>query len=405
MTRGNMRGFGVKLSRWPKTVLFGALMLVCLAGARGQQTAAISGYVRNPVGQPLANGDVKLSTDRTSPAKDRKFQYEFPINSSGNFGGVGIAPGNYVAVVFQNGVSVDFIDNLNLVAGEETSANFDMSRKEYIDKMTPEERKSLEEYKARSDAAILSNANIQNANALLLQARASIKAEKYNDAVDALKQATKLKPDAAILWLTLGDASLGQARSMAKWIESLYQDHKANQAPMVRDIYLEAADAYRKTIELSVTTEKVGPEVVAAAYDGLGQAFARTGDVKSASGSFDEAAKAQPANAGMHYFNEAATLYNVYEENGKRDPTMAAAAEVAAEKAIAAQSTNPFAYYIKAEGLALRMTTAGGRYVAPPGLVEACNKYMELGTPGPRMDDVKGMLAKIDQPVAARSRK
>jgi tetratricopeptide (TPR) repeat protein len=174
---------------------------------------------------------------------------------------------------------------------------------------------------------------------------------------------------------------------------------------MVRDIYVEAADAYRKAIELSVTTQKVTPEVFAAAYDGLGQAFARTGDVKSAAGSFDEAAKAQPANAGMHYFNEAATLYNVYEENGKRDPTMAAAAEVAAEKAIAAQSTNPFAYYIKAEGLALRMTTAGGKYVAPTGLVEACNKYMELGSAGSQMDDVKEILAKLNEPVKARSRK
>lgn len=400
-----MQGLGVNLSRLPKAVLLGFLMLACLVVARGQQTAAISGYVRNPIGQPLANGDVKLSTDRTSPAKDRKYQYQLVIDSSGNFEGVGIAPGNYVAVVFQNGVSVDFINNLSLVAGEKTLVNFDMSRKEYLDTLTPEERKRLEEYKTKYSAAILSNANTQNANALLLQARAAIKEKKYKDAVDALEQATKLKPDGAILWVTLGDAKLGQARSMAKWIESLYQDHKANQAPMVRDIYVEAADAYRKAIELSVTTQKVTPEVFAAAYDGLGQAFARTGDVKSAAGSFDEAAKAQPANAGMHYFNEAATLYNVYEENGKRDPTMAAAAEVAAEKAIAAQSTNPFAYYIKAEGLALRMTTAGGKYVAPTGLVEACNKYMELGSAGSQMDDVKEILAKLNEPVKARSRK
>lgn len=400
-----MQGLGVNLSRLPKAVLLGFLMLACLVVARGQQTAAISGYVRNPIGQPLANGDVKLSTDRTSPAKDRKYQYQLVIDSSGNFEGVGIAPGNYVAVVFQNGVSVDFIDNLSLVAGEKTLVNFDMSRKEYLDTLTPEERKRLEEYKTKYSAAILSNANTQHANALLLQARAAIKEKKYKDAVDALEQATKLKPDGAILWVTLGDAKLGQARSMAKWIESLYQDHKANQAPMVRDIYVEAADAYRKAIELSVTTQKVTPEVFAAAYDGLGQAFARTGDVKSAAGSFDEAAKAQPANAGMHYFNEAATLYNVYEENGKRDPTMAAAAEVAAEKAIAAQSTNPFVYYIKAEGLALRMTTAGGKYVAPTGLVEACNKYMELGSAGSQMDDVKEILAKLNEPVKARSRK
>jgi hypothetical protein len=173
-----MQGLGVNLSRLPKAVLLGFLMLACLVVARGQQTAAISGYVRNPIGQPLANGDVKLSTDRTSPAKDRKYQYQLVIDSSGNFEGVGIAPGNYVAVVFQNGMSVDFINNLSLVAGEKTLVNFDMSRKEYLDTLTPEERKRLEEYKTKYSAAILSNANTQNANALLLQARAAIKEKK-----------------------------------------------------------------------------------------------------------------------------------------------------------------------------------------------------------------------------------
>ena len=45
-------------------------------------------------------GEVKLTTDRTSDAKSRKYQYTFPIDQNGDYKGTGIAPGNYVAVVF-----------------------------------------------------------------------------------------------------------------------------------------------------------------------------------------------------------------------------------------------------------------------------------------------------------------
>jgi len=38
------------------------------------------------------------------------------------------------------------------------------------------------------------------------------------------------------------------------------------------------------------------------------------------------------------------------------------------------------AYYLKTQGLAsLITTTADGKLVAPPGFVDACNKYLQLG--------------------------
>src|SRR6185312_8720227 len=112
-----------------------------------QETAGIHGHVNNPIGQPITKGDVKLTTDRTADASSRKYAYTFPIDASGNYKGSGVTPGNYVVIVFVDNKSIDFNDNVALAANDDKQVDFDMSRKEYIDKMTPDERKQLEEFK------------------------------------------------------------------------------------------------------------------------------------------------------------------------------------------------------------------------------------------------------------------
>ena len=108
-------------------------------------TASIHGHVNNPAGQALNSGDVKLTTDRTSQTNDRKYAYTFAIDANGDYKGSGIAPGNYVVVVFQGTKSIDFNDNVSLAANDDKVVNFDMSRADYIAKMTPEEKKQLDE--------------------------------------------------------------------------------------------------------------------------------------------------------------------------------------------------------------------------------------------------------------------
>ena len=158
-------------------------------------TASIHGHVTNPIGQPITKGDVKLTTDRTSPAKERKYQYTFPIDGNGDFKGEGVAPGNYVVFVFQDDKSLDFNDNVVFAAGDDKLVNFDMSRKEYIDKMTPEEKKQLEEFKKKNAEVMSANAQIKNLNATLTQARADTKAGNYDAAITAMKGATAVKAD------------------------------------------------------------------------------------------------------------------------------------------------------------------------------------------------------------------
>ena len=64
----------------------------------------------------------------------------------------------------------------------------------------------------------------------------------------------------------------------------------------------------RKGIDLNAASKKPSPETAGAAYNQLGQALAKQGDSKGSAAAYDNAAKAQPAQAGMYMFNEAATL-------------------------------------------------------------------------------------------------
>ena len=352
-------------------------------------TASIHGHVQNPAGQPLTAGDIKLTTDRTSPANDRKFPYDFTIDANGDYKGSGIAPGNYVVVVFQGARSIDFNDNVSLAAGDDKQVDFDMTRKEYIEKMTPEERKQLEEFKKKNAEVMSANAQIKNLNAELIKARTDTKEGNFAEAIQLMTTATTAKPDEPILWLALGDAQLGSADAAAKAARA------AGTSPTDAAIvakYNDAAASYKKGIDLNAASKKPSAETAAVAYNQLGQAYGKQGNAKDASDAYEAAAKAMPANAGMYYYNEAATLYNA----GKLDEAAAAA-----DKAIAVDPNRPDTYFIKGQSLIPKATVdpKTQKIVAPPGCVEAYQKYLELAPDGPHAADVKGILQGIGATV------
>ena len=351
--------------------------------------ASIHGHVTNPAGMALAKGEVRLSTDRTADAKDRKYPYKFPIDPNGDYKGTGIAPGNYVVFVFQDDKTLDFNESVPLANGDDKLVNFDMTRPEYLAKMTPEERKALEEYKKKNAEIVAANSKVQNLNAMLTQARADNKAGNYDAAITAMQQATTTKPDEGILWITLGDAQLGSADAAAKAAKAA---GTSPTDPAIAQKYNDAAASYKKGVELNAASKKPSPEAAAAGYNQLGQAYAKMGNAKDSADAYEMAAKAMPANAAMYYFNEAATLYNA----GKLPE-----AEAAADKAIAADPKKADAYYIKGQALIPQATVdpKTNKIVAPPGCVEAYQTYLELAPDGPHAADVKGILEGIGAQV------
>ena len=387
----SMKRIGLKVS----STLAAALLVVLAVAqparlmAQAAATGSIHGHVINPVGAPITKGEVRLSTDRTSEAKDRKYPYRFPLDQNGDYKGTGIAPNNYVVFVFQDEKSLDFQDNIQIVKDEDKQVNFDMSRAEYINKLSPEEKKALDDYKKKNAEVTAANAKIQNLNALLTQARADNKAGNYDAAITAMKQATETKPDEGILWITLGDGQLGSADAAAKAAKAA---GTSPNDPAIVQKYNDAITSYKKGIDLNSASKKPNPEVTAAAYNQLGSAEAKSGNVKDAADAYENAAKTVPTNAGMYYFNEAATLYNA----GKL-----VEAGAAADKAIAADPKKADAYYIKGQALIPQATVdpKTQKIVAPPGCVEAYQQYLELAPDGPHAADVKGILEGIGAPV------
>ena len=379
-----MKRIGLKVSSTLAAVLLVILAMALPSRSVAQTgTASIHGHVNNPVGQAITSGEVRLTTDRTADPKDMKYAYKFPIDSNGDYKGAEIAPGKYLVFVFQDNKTLDFTqDTVAFANGDDKTVNFDMSRPEYIKALPPDQQKQIEEYKKKNAEVSASNQKIQNLNTLLTQARADNKAGNYDAAIKAMQDATAAKPDEGILWITLGDAQLGAADTAAKAAKAA---GTSPTDPAIAGKYNDAATSYKKGVDLNAASKKPSPETAAVGYNQLGQVYAKQGNAKDAADAYEQAAKAVPTNAGMYYFNEAATLYNA----GKLPES-----EAAADKAIAADPKKAEAYYIKGQALITQATVdpKTQKITAPPGCVEAYQTYLELAPDGPHAADVKGIL-------------
>lgn len=381
-----MKIFGTKMAGVLAAGILGFVALAQPARMMAQGTATIHGHVQNPAGQAVTNGEIRLTTDRNPTSTSAKFDYTFPLDASGNYKGTDIKPGTYLAIAYQGGNHVDFMP-ASLSAGEDKAVDFDMTRKEYIDKMSPADREAVAEFKKKNAETSQANSKIENLNGLLKSARAATSSGNFDVAVKAMTDATAAKPDEAILWDTLADAQLGQANAAAK----AAHDAKTTDAT-VADKYAAAEASYQKAITLNAALAKPSPDLAAAANNQLGQAFGKTGKTKEAGEAYDAAAKADPAKAATYYYNEAATLLNAND---------AAGAAAAANKAIAADPAKADAYFIKAEGLAPSITQSadGKKFIAPPGLVDACNTYLDLAPTGAHAQDMKDLLAGLGETI------
>ncbi len=343
--------------------LFGALLGSSVTMALAQdKTGSIHGHIQDPVGAPIANATVKVSTD----GKDAK--YTFTADANGDYKGTGIAPGTYFINLYQGDKPIDQLLNVKIEAAQDEAENFDLGRPEYIAKMTPEQRKAMEEVKAKNAEALKANGVIKNLNADLATARADNKAKNYADAEALMTKDSALRPDASVIWLELAMAQGGQK----KWPD--------------------ATTSYQKAISLETANPKPNAEVLAGANNGLGEALASQGKVPDATAAYEAAVKANPTQAGMYYTNETIILSRA----GQPDATAAAA-----DKAIAADPTRPIPYYLKGQALISKATVDSktNKIQAPPGCAEAYQKYLELAPDGQFAVYAKNILAEMGQTV------
>jgi tetratricopeptide (TPR) repeat protein len=394
------RGMTMKKLRNSMFAMMAAIAIVVAAPASAQNTASVHGHVNDAAGTPVGSADVKFTTDKTSEAKDRKYPYSFPTDASGNYTGTGIPPGDYLVVVVKSGVQEDY-QMLTLKSGDDKTLDFDMTREEYIKAMTPEQRKQLEDLKKKNSEAISANQVIAKLNATLktvtadLDAAAPTKGDVSAD-VTMMKQAVDAKPDAGVLWVNYGNTLLAQGDHLAS------DDKKAGKPPMSDDAvlkdYSDATDAFKKGIDLeSAGPKPSAPAAIAGSYNQMGVAFSHAGKVSDASAAFDGAAKTDPTKAGMYYNNEAVTLYNA----NQFDEALAAA-----KKAIAVDPNRPGPYYLEGQVLIQQSTIdpKTSKLVAPPGCIEAYEKFLDLAPNDPLAPTVREVLAGFSQTIDTKYR-
>lgn len=383
--------------RWMKTITvaaalaFGAFVPGALPQAYADgATGSIHGHVQNAAGITIGNGDVKLTKDST-PSETSQYKYDLPVDSDGNYKSSGIEAGTYSAVFFQGPKLVDVLSRVKVDVNQDTAVDFDMTRQEFVDKMTPDEKKDLAAYKAKIAATSAENARIAGLNNNLKQARDLMKqthancktpkpddvvcppsTDQFDQAATLLQQAISAKPDQGILWFSLGDAQTGQRK------------------------YDDAATSYQKAIDLNDAAatdpkKKANPDLDAASYNNLGQAKVSQGKIADGVAAYEAAAKAKPAQAEMYYGNEAAALFN----HGDMDAALAAA-----DKAIAADPTQADPYFVRGESLIQKATVdKSGKISAPPGCADAYQKYLELAPDGRHAQEAKDILSSLGETV------
>lgn len=385
-------------SLWLGLAAAGLLALALAPGHAQQPPAAslgtIHGQVINPTGQPQGGGTVSLSTDGGVTLK-----FTFPVDASGNYSGQ--APQGTYMVVYRAsdtpvGQMVDSMRGIKLVAGQDIVQNIDMSRQEYIDKMTPEQKKQLEDLKKANSEALKANVLINQLNADLkvvnqdkkdidsamvtaaqtLGAGASktdiatkaaeIKTAKYTDIVSLATKDTGLKPDEALLWNQLGYGQAGLRQ------------------------YDDAIVSYKKAVDLETESKKPRMPVIGQAQSGLGEIYARTGKVPEANAAFDAAAKADPANAQLYLKNQAIIFF----QEGNSSAQAAAADEAIKANPNPNDPNLAVLYYIKGQGLVINATQDPKTklYILPPGCAEAYQKYLQLAPHGQFAPDAMGIL-------------
>ncbi len=371
-------------------------VLPVLAQTPSGKTGTIHGHVTNPVGTATTSGTVSLSMDEGHSSK-----FTFPVDSNGDYKGEA-TPGTYMLLYRSPETPpekfVDSIDKVKIMIGQDTAQDIDMSRKEFIDKMSPAEKKQFEDLKAKNSAAMQANQVIKVLNADLktvaqdikdadgaraaaiaalgpkaakadIDAKeAEIKTAKYTEVETLMQKDTAARPAESVLWTQLGQAQLGLRK------------------------FDEATVSFKKSLELETAAKTPNAQAQGAANSGLGEIYARTGKVPEANAAYDAAAKANPASAAVYLKNEAVIFFQM--NNG--DAQIAAA-----DEAIKADPTVAIVYYLKGQGLIQKATfdAKTSKIVLPPGCAEAYQKYLDLAPTGQFAGEVKGILDQASQKV------
>jgi tetratricopeptide (TPR) repeat protein len=415
------------------------LVALALAAATAQQAASapaqqdqdddrdigwIQGLVTGPTGVPQHGGTVSLSTDGGATLR-----YNFTVSPKGDYTGR-VPLGEYTLVYREpdtpEGKVVDIIHSVVILAGKGTTQDVDMTRQEYLDRLSPEQQGQLQQMKESNDKAAGTNkiitsinADMQTANrdfedaanarATAIQTLGStssasevdstayeIRVSKYTEIESLMSKATAELPDEARLWIDLGRAQVGLENyldaetSFKKAVDLTAQAGSRSQqssspAPLVASINATTDNLDAQTANASPRGNNTDPQLAAAANAGLGEVYARTRMVDEAHASVAAAIKADPADAAAYLRNLAVIYFQEKNIWAQID---------AADEAIKANPQDANLYFIKAEGLSVNAPADPdtNKLNLSPECVAAFREYLALAPTGEYAAQVTAIL-------------
>jgi tetratricopeptide (TPR) repeat protein len=379
-----------------KAILIAVLAVVVSLCALPALAASVRviGKVTDMEGKPIPDAHVIF----TNPENGQK--YDNKTNSKGEYDRIGFNAGNYDVTITDKDKKV-LVNMKNVPVSfdkDPNEINFDLAKIAQQPAaggvgLTPEQKKAIEDAKNKNAEIAKENARRSDLNAKLRQADALEKAgdaatdpagkmQNYGQAVDLLKSVTAADPTREILWANLANAYLTLGDAALKMQPPDKEKATSN--------YTEAANAYRKAIQLNPQAKDIGGY-----HNNLGQALVRTGDTAAAVQEYNTAAQVDPTRAAQFYFNAGAVLTNqgAFDvDQAKKKQELDSAVQFF-DKAIQVKPDFAEAYYQKGVNLVNQMTyDKSGKPVPAPGTVDAFNKYLELEPNGKYADAAKGNI-------------
>jgi len=346
-----------------------------------QASGSVKGVCKDQQGNPIAGGVVVYEN------LDNGQKYTLKTNGKGEYFSLGISPGKYKVTLFKTpddekaGKEVYHLNGYQVQLGE-NSQDFDLKKEQDAaakgQGMTPEQLKQMQEQQAKQQKEV---STVKALNEKLNTAKTAADAGDYDTAIAALTEANQTDPSRDLVWFKLGDY---YRLSATKQTDTAEKQKRLGSA----------VEAYQKAIDLKkgATNDKdpAAAANLAAYYNNLAEAYAKSNKVDDAVKTYELAAQADPTNAAQYYFNTGAVETNA----GKIDDALAAF-----DKVIAADPNRADAYYWKGVNMIGKATLQGDKMVAPPGTADAFQKYLELQPTGTYADAAKQMLTSIGSSV------
>jgi tetratricopeptide (TPR) repeat protein len=354
---------------------------LCVPQVFAQASGTVKGVCRDAQGNPVADGIVVWTNN------DNGQKYTIKTNKKGEYFSLGLSPGTYLVTLYKNaddmkaGKEMDHVKGFRVQLDENT---LDLDVKKEMENaakgqgLSPEQLKQMQEQQAKQQKETMT---VKTLNEKLTAAKTAADAGDFDTAIASLTEATQVDATRDLLWFKLGDYYRLSAPKQTDPAEK--QKRLAS-----------AIEDYQKAIDIkkSATNDKDpnAAKNLAAYYNNLAEAYAKSNKVDDAVKTYELAAQADPTNAAQYYFNTGAVLTNA----GKVDDALAAF-----DKVIAADPNRADAYYWKGVNMIGKATLQGDKMVAPPGTADAFQKYLELQPSGTYADAAKQMLTSIGSSV------